>query len=186
MNQYSDTGLEPAPVKKAAPVPTVRISDTGLENIPWPFTKSEQRLERSMTETRVRKGSVSDNGLFPTWGQVEYVEHDLMKTNGLEGYTPERLKRQIVKISEDIRGMHKGLERRMEARDRDRLARTERDFLAKGPREGSVEERMRKLLRRVAYLLTSDELRRAERAAKALDVSLFCDIAEAAWSRRPY
>jgi hypothetical protein len=45
---------------------------------------------------------------------------------------------------------------------------------------------MRKLLRRVAYFLTPDELRRAEGAVKALDVSLFCDIAEAAWSRRPY
>jgi hypothetical protein len=45
---------------------------------------------------------------------------------------------------------------------------------------------MRKLLCRVVYLLTPDELRRAEGAVKALNVSLFCEIVEAAWSRRPY
>jgi hypothetical protein len=138
MNLYSDIGLGPAPLKKAAPAPTVRLSDTGLESIRSGVTKSEPRLQPSMTETRVRKGSASDNGLFPTWGQAEHVEHDLMKTTGLEGYTPELLKRQITKISEDIRGMHKSLERRMEARDRDRLAKTESELLAKGVREGTV------------------------------------------------
>jgi len=36
-----------------------------------------------MTDTPVRKGSLSDNGLFPTWGRPEHVADDLMKCMGL-------------------------------------------------------------------------------------------------------
>jgi len=78
---YSDCGL--SPVWKSAPSPTARLSDIGVENIPPRVRNSGHRLEPAMTDTPVRKGSLSDNGLFPTWGRPEHVADDVMKCMGL-------------------------------------------------------------------------------------------------------
>jgi hypothetical protein len=141
------------------------------------------QLGDSIRETRVRKGSMADNGLFSTWGRPERVAEDLMKYMGLES-GKEFYDRQVRKAVEAMAKADAIL-----AKSGMNQARINPQAdLAKdaSSTRGSIELRLERLLRRMAHLFSEDEKQLAEKAVRALDIAAFCDIAERAYGRRPY